>query len=105
MLIEQNMTIYTAAELKPLILAEVRGSESPEFDLAGVSEIDSAGIQLLVLARREARSAGRMLKIVGVRPAVSESLSFISLAASTHVRLEEGSSNRIPAQGNAEART
>jgi anti-anti-sigma regulatory factor len=99
MLIEQNMTIYTAADLKPLILAEVRGSESPEFDLAGVSEIDSAGIQLLVMARREARSAGRTLRISGVRPAVSESLCFISLAAGTHLRLEDGLPERSPATG------
>ena len=99
MLIEQNMTIYTAAELKPLILAEVRGSESPEFDLAGVSEIDSAGIQLLVMARREARNKGRTLRISGVRPSVSESLCFISLAASTHLRFAEGLPERSPATG------
>lgn len=90
MLIEQNMTIYTAAELKPRMLAEVRQSQSPEFDLSGVAEIDSAGLQLLVLARREARSAGRMLSITGVRPAVSESLCFISLDAPTHLLIGDG---------------
>ena len=90
MLIEQNMTIYTAAELKPLILAEVRQSEAPHLDLSGVGEIDSAGLQLLVLARREARGAGRTLNITGVRSAVSESMSFISLAAPTQLFIGDG---------------
>ena len=89
MLIDQNMTIYTAAALKAPMLVDVRQAEAPEFDLSGVTEIDSAGLQLLLLARREAANAGLTLRIIGVRPAVSEVLCFVSLAATTHQRFAE----------------
>lgn len=77
MLMPKDMTIYHAAELKPLVLAEVREAARPELDLANVAELDSAGIQLLYLAQREARAAGRALRITGCSPVVREILELV----------------------------
>lgn len=77
MLVPKDMTIYHAAELKPLLLGEACGSQQPELDLSAVSEIDSAGVQLLYLARREAAAAGRRLRICGCSSLVREILDLM----------------------------
>lgn len=50
--VEGELTIYTAAEMKEKISA-LLSNESIEIDLAQVSEIDTSGIQLLLLAQKE----------------------------------------------------
>jgi anti-sigma B factor antagonist len=77
MLVPKDLTIYTAAELKPALLAEARTGESPLLDLSNVAELDSAGVQLLYLADREASAAGRTLRLVGCTPAVREILDLV----------------------------
>lgn len=79
MRIEQPMTIYTAGELKPRLLDAVRTSDQPEFDLSDVSEIDTAGLQLLMLAKREADSLARPLHITVASTAVREVLDLVSI--------------------------
>lgn len=51
--IEGELTIYTAAELKEKIGALLSAGNAIEIDLAQVGEIDTAGLQLLLLAQRE----------------------------------------------------
>jgi len=68
MRIDQNMTIYSAADLKPVLLTLARECETPEIDLSGVMEIDSAGLQLLLLAKREAARVGRIIKVSVLPP-------------------------------------
>lgn len=77
MLISKDLTIYTAAELKPLLLGEVRASEMPVLDFSNMTEIDSAGVQLLYLAHREAQTLGRRLRLMGCAPAVREILDLV----------------------------
>jgi anti-sigma B factor antagonist len=48
-----ELTIYVAAELKKKIGALLSAETAIEIDLAQVSEIDSAGLQLLLLVQRE----------------------------------------------------
>ena len=48
-------------------------------DLSRVGEIDTAGLQLLWLLRREAHASGRQLNIVAVSPAVADLLAFCRL--------------------------
>jgi anti-sigma B factor antagonist len=81
MKVDKDMTIYTAAELKPALLAEATGSREPLIDCSGVGEIDCAGLQLLLLARREAIAAGRSLRLVGDSPAVAELLTLAGYGA------------------------
>ena len=66
--LEGELSIYRAAELKTALLgaldmADVDGGF--ELDLSKVSEIDSSGLQLVLLAGREARSAGKPLRLTG----------------------------------------
>ncbi|NKI97315.1 STAS domain-containing protein [Rhizobacter sp. SG703] len=79
--IEGELTIYRAAELKQTLLAAVAANPAVEVDLSQVSEFDSAGLQLLLLAKREAGAAGRTLRLVDHSPAVVEVLELFDLAA------------------------
>lgn len=79
--IEGELTIYRAAELKQTLLAAVAEHAELEVDLSQVSEFDSAGLQLLLLAKREAGAAGRTLRLVDHSPAVVEVLDLFDLVA------------------------
>lgn len=74
-----EMTIYTAAELKPALLGALGRSDAIEIDLAGVSELDTSGVQLLMLMKREAVAAGKDLKLSGHSPAVLEVFDLLEL--------------------------
>lgn len=77
--IDGEMTIYTAMELKDKLLSPLEQCEEMEVDLAGVSEIDSAGIQLLALTKTETMARGKTLRITGHSPAVLEILGLCDL--------------------------
>jgi anti-sigma B factor antagonist len=76
--LEGELTIFRAMELKPLLLAEPLPEE---IDLAGVSEIDTAGVQLLMLVKRAALAQQRVLRLVGHSPAVMEVFEMLNVAA------------------------
>ncbi len=73
-----EFTIFRAAEFKPLLLDAPAPSE---IDLSGVTEIDTAGVQLLMLAKQEALSQQRELRLVGHSPAVLEVFELLNVAA------------------------
>ena len=77
--IEGEMTIYNVLELKDQLLAPLDQCADMEIDLAGVSEIDSAGLQLLVMVKNEARARGKTLSISRHSPAVLEVLDICNL--------------------------
>lgn len=58
-----EMTIYQSRKLKEEIFALLTSSDIREFDLSEVSEFDSAGFQLIALARREASDRGQPLTV------------------------------------------
>ena len=74
-----EMTIGRAADLKNELLAALSGCTDVEINLAAVDEIDSAGIQLLVLAKREAVAAGKRLRLTAHSKAVVEILDLCNL--------------------------
>lgn len=57
-LIEGEMNIYRALELKEGLMKALDWAGPVEADLSGVTEFDSAGLQLLLLAGREAAKNG-----------------------------------------------
>ena len=57
--IEGELTIFRAMELKPVMLADPLPEE---IDLSGVTELDTAGVQLLMLAKRTALAQQRELR-------------------------------------------
>ena len=57
--IDGEMTIYSAAEHKAQLLDHLDGCEELELDLSGVGEMDSAGLQVLLVLKREIERSGR----------------------------------------------
>ncbi len=78
--INGEMTISTAAELLRGIAAPLVRSEEIEVNLAGVSEIDSAGLQLMVAAKREAVTKNKTLRFVDHSQPVLDVLDLCDLA-------------------------
>ncbi|HEX8988948.1 MAG TPA: STAS domain-containing protein [Rhodocyclaceae bacterium] len=79
--LDADLTIYNALDLKRQLLDAVRSRQILELDLSRVGEMDSAGFQLLVLAKREAQQLGRTLRIVAHSPAVLEVIEFYNMVA------------------------
>lgn len=82
--IEGEFTIYRAAELcdsfKAAFAAAPAGAEL-QVDLTDVTEMDSAGVQLLIAARKTATESQRELQLIGHSPAVLEVFQTLDLAA------------------------
>jgi anti-anti-sigma factor len=70
-----ELTMHHAETLAPLLLASLPTDGSvAQLDLSDVSEIDTAGLQLLMAAHREAVSRFTSLSIVAASQAVRETL-------------------------------
>lgn len=80
LVISENMTVYLADQQKQQLLAALAAARDLELDLSAVSEIDTAGLQLLVLLKREAVLHGKKLSISGHSPAVRQTLDLCNLA-------------------------
>lgn len=78
---EPELTIYHAEAAKDHLIQALEESDALALDLSGVSEIDTAGIQILVLARREAERTGKPLSITAASGAVREVVDFYNLAS------------------------
>lgn len=75
-----EMTIYTAAECRKLILHGLQSCDETEINLSGVTEIDSAGVQLLIQAKREGVRLGKPVKLVSHSAPVMEIIDLFRLA-------------------------
>lgn len=81
LILDGPMTIYTAGEIKARLLDGIAGTTILELDLSHVGEMDTAGFQLLVMAKRESQRLGRVLRIVAHSPAVREVIDFYNMDA------------------------
>lgn len=91
--IEVPMTIYHAAELKAFMLDALERSGCVRFDLSAVPEIDCAGVQLLIAARRRAAEHQQACEFVAASDVVLTTLALLGL-----------SQTLTPAQSPAETR-
>jgi len=76
-----EVTIYRAAALKAEVLAAVAGCTQLEINLAAVTEIDTTGVQLLLLAKRDMAAQGGQLHLVGHAAPVVEAMDLYGLSA------------------------
>ena len=81
MAIIEDLTIYHAMEQRQQLIEALDRSDALELDLSQVAEMDTAGLQLLMLAKREAGRRGKPLSIVAHSPVVRQTLDFCNLAA------------------------
>lgn len=79
--IADDMTIYNAVAQKQQLIDALVTHPHLEIDLSAIAEIDTAGIQLLILVKREARSLDKRITIVAHSQAVREVVDFFNLAA------------------------
>ncbi|RIX41167.1 MAG: anti-sigma factor antagonist [Rhodocyclales bacterium GT-UBC] len=79
--IHEDLTIYHAMEHKQQLIGALEGAEVLELDLSQTAEIDTAGLQLLLLAKREAARRNIALSIIAHSPAIRQTLDFCNLAA------------------------
>jgi ABC-type transporter Mla MlaB component len=64
-ILDGELTVMVAAEQKASLLARLDAAvEGLDLDLAGITELDTAGVQVLLLMRREADAAGKSLDLV-----------------------------------------
>lgn len=74
-----EMNIYNALELKAALMKSIDESETVELDLSGVSEFDSAGLQLLLLARKECERGGKRLRFTAKSAPVESVIGLFNL--------------------------
>jgi anti-anti-sigma factor len=79
--IEGELTIYRAADLKVELLDALRKTQVLEVNLSGITELDTAGLQVLMLAKQTAAADKRELHLVQHSPAVVEIFQMLDLGA------------------------
>lgn len=76
--IRGEMNIYGAAALKDDLFAALEGEpDGCALDLAGVSEFDTTGLQLLLMARKVCLSRGGSFALANPSTAVRETLELL----------------------------
>ena len=74
-----DLNIFNAAEQRQRLLDAIGAGNQVEVDLSLVSEIDSAGIQLMIAAKREAAARNKPLRFIGHSEAVVDILELCDL--------------------------
>jgi anti-anti-sigma factor len=74
-----GLNIYNAPQVKTQLLQAVASAAHVELDLLKVEELDTAGLQVLVLAKREAIRHGHRLAIVAHSAEVQEALDLCGM--------------------------
>lgn len=77
--LEGEMSIYVAHELMPQLLDVLASHDTVELQLDGITELDTAGIQLLLLLEREATAAGKSVTFSRHSQAVRAVLELLHL--------------------------
>lgn len=62
--IESEITIYNAVLIKEKLMALIEDHPAVDIDLSSVSEIDTAGLQVLLLAKKEGVRRNKDVRLV-----------------------------------------
>jgi anti-anti-sigma factor len=76
-----ELSIYRADELKRALIEPLAQGVRLVVNLSAVTEFDTCGLQLLMLAKRTAAALGSELQLVGHSPAVLEVFELLNVAA------------------------
>ena len=79
--ISENMTIYNAAEQKTMLLKALGDCKELDLDLSQVSEMDTAGFQVLLLTKREALKTNKTVRLTAHSKPVTELLDLYNMAS------------------------
>lgn len=81
LILDGPMTIYNAGEIKDQLMHALDSATVVELDLSHVNEMDTAGFQLLALAKKESLARDKALRIIAHSPAVQEVIEFFNTVA------------------------
>ena len=81
LVLDNELTIYHALALKQQLMQALERCQMLELDLSHVSDMDTAGLQLLLLTKREAARTHKRLALVAHNPVVRQTLDFCNLAS------------------------
>lgn len=81
LILDGPMTIYNATDIKSQLVSAMQNAAILELDLSHVNEMDTAGFQLLVMAKRECQKKNHTLRIVAHSPAVRDVIDFYNMDA------------------------
>lgn len=76
-----DFTIGNAEIIRGQLMEAIESADDIEVDLGRVAEFDSAGVQIMLAAKREAASRGRSLRFAGHSAAVLTTLDLLDLSA------------------------
>lgn len=77
---EGELTIFEAAEARARLREELDAGGELQLDLSAVAELDTAGVQVLLWLKREAKARGAAVPFAHHSPAVLEVLERLNLA-------------------------
>ena len=84
-------TIHQIGEHHRTLLSAIQAGAST-LDASGITEVDSAGVQLLLAARQSLLRQGRELHLIATSPCVRDALSAYGLDANLHAQHAEARS-------------
>ena len=80
LMIDDEMTIYTAATLKNELMGYLNDCHELEVSLEKVREMDSTGLQIMLLLHAEAERQNKVLRFVRHSSVVIDILELLNLA-------------------------
>jgi anti-anti-sigma factor len=78
---EGELTIYHAQAIRHELIEQLATCKEIELNLSGVSEMDSAGFQLLLATKREGSRLGKLVSFVSHSQAALELIDLYNMAA------------------------
>lgn len=76
-----ELTVMNAGDIRNRLLDALADTDDVDVDLSQVTEIDTAGVQLIVAAKREAEERHKALHFSGCSGAVLDVMGLLGLAA------------------------
>jgi anti-anti-sigma factor len=77
--IDGEFNIYTAAESRDLLLDALNAHPAVAVDVEAVEEIDTSGIQLLLMLQKEAARTHKAFSLSALSPAIQEVATLLNL--------------------------
>ena len=78
--IEGELTIYSVTEAKGQLSSALDQHPTLQLNLAGLEELDTAGVQLLVWIKQEGKRRGKSVLLFAHSPAVVEVFDLLKVA-------------------------
>ena len=79
--VEGEMTIFAAQEIKAALEEPISKASEIEFDLSNVTEVDGAGLQIMLMAKMASIQSGIQLRFTGHSLPVLEVLDLTDLGS------------------------